>query len=72
MNQLVMALRTRVTTFNHSSAMQYAVRGPKKKKVAAIAPPTSSDIINIWKDRQDVKIYSSERYPPWLLKLLEE
>lgn len=49
-----------------------AIRGPKKKKVAAVAAPDTSDIINIWKDRPDPQIQASERYPPWLFNLLEE
>jgi hypothetical protein len=53
--------------------MSVAIRGPKKKKgPAALAPPESSDIVNIWKDREDPKIYHSDRYPPWLMKLLDE
>ena len=50
-----------------------AIRGPKKKKpAAAAAAPESSDIVNIWKDRPDVVIHASDRYPPWLLRLLDE
>ena len=62
--------------FNNSyvqSSTSLALRGPKKKKGAvAAAAPESSDIVNIWKDRQDVTIYSSDRYPPWLMKMLDE
>lgn len=50
-----------------------AIRGPKKKKGAvAAAAPESSDIVNIWKDRQDPQIFASDRYPPWLMRLLDE
>ena len=28
--------------------------------------------MNIYKDREDAKIYSSDRYPPWLMRMLAE
>lgn len=50
-----------------------AIRGPKKKKGPAKAEaPDTNDIVNIWKDREDAKIYASERYPPWLMRMLNE
>jgi hypothetical protein len=50
-----------------------AIRGPKKKKGAAKSEaPESSDIVNIFKDRPDAEIYPTDRYPPWLMKLLDE
>ena len=50
-----------------------AIRGAKKKKGPAKSEaPESSDIVNIFKDRPDAVIYPTDRYPPWLMKLLEE
>jgi len=55
------------------STSYLAVRGPKKKKGAdKSAAPENTDIVNIFKDRKDPEIYSSDRYPPWLMKLIEE
>jgi hypothetical protein len=52
---------------------QLAVRGPKKKKGGAkVEAPESNDIVNIYKDKEDVRIYSSDRYPPWLFRMLNE
>jgi len=50
-----------------------AVRGPKKKKGPAKSEaPESSDIVNIFKDRPDPEIHPTDRYPPWLLRMIEE
>lgn len=52
---------------------QLAVRGPKKKKGGAkTEAPESNDLVNIYKDKPDPKIYSSDRYPPWLMRMLNE
>ncbi len=52
---------------------QLTIRGPKKKKGPAKSEaPESSDIVNIFKDRPDAQIYSSDRYPPWLMRMLNE
>eukprot|EP00347_Sterkiella_histriomuscorum_P002364 403368440 len=71
-----MALRSRASpAFSNcnSAVTSMAIRGPKKKKGAvAAAAPESSDIVNIWKDRQDCQIFASDRYPPWLMRLLDE
>lgn len=52
-----MALRQRAPMFQNSliqSSTSIALRGPKKKKGAAKSEaPESSDIVNIWKDRED-------------------
>ncbi len=49
------------------------VRGPKKKKGPSKSEaPESSDIVNIFKDRPDPEIYATSRYPPWLIKMIEE
>jgi hypothetical protein len=50
-----------------------AVRGPKKKKGPAKSEaPESSDIVNIFKDRPEPEINPTDRYPPWLLRMIEE
>ena len=71
-----MALRQRTPMFSNSfvySAQSLALRGPKKKKPAGpAAAPDTTDIVNIWKERPDPKIYPSERYPPWLIKMVDE
>ena len=77
MNKIVMSLRQRSTTFQNSMAVcsvtNLTLRGPKKKKgPAKTEAPESSDIVNIFKDRPDAVIYPTERYPPWLMQLLNE
>lgn len=80
MNSLIMALRSRgaarslaVSTAPSHSAWALAVRGPKKKKGASKSEaPESSDIVNIFKDRPDPEIHSTDRYPPWLIGMIEE
>ena len=76
---MIMALRSRglgrssVLSSPISSTWALAVRGPKKKKGPAKSEaPESSDIVNIFKDRPDPVIYATERYPPWLMKMMEE
>jgi len=65
-----MAMRARPL---HSVAAWSAVRGPKKKKGAGkTEAPESSDIVNIWKERPDCEIHATHRYPPWLIKMLDE
>ena len=55
------------------STSTLAIRGPKKKKGGPkVEAPDSNDIVNIYKDREDAKIYSSDRYPPWLMRMLAE
>lgn len=50
-----------------------AVRGPKKKKGASKSEaPDSSDIVNIFKDRPDPEIHATDRYPPFLMGLIED
>ena len=34
--------------------------------------PLSNDICNIWKDREDPKIYASDKYPPYLMDMIKE
>ena len=66
-----MALRTR--SFPVIGGWAAAVRGPKKKKGPAKADaPESSDMVNIFKDKPDAEIHTSDRYPPWLMRMLEE
>ena len=49
------------------------IRGPKKKKgPAKVEAPETSDIVNIFKGKPDAVIYPTDRYPPWLMKMLEE
>jgi hypothetical protein len=72
-----MALRvrgaTRTLTPAYLSPLQAAIRGPKKKKGPSKSEaPESSDIVNIFKDRPDPEIHASDRYPPWLMRMLEE
>ncbi len=69
-----MALRTRgVTRALNPAASQLATRGPKKKKGPSKSEaPESSDIVNIFKDRPDPEIHATDRYPPWLMRMLEE
>ena len=56
---------------NQLSGKMIAMRGPKKKKGGvADAGPISQDIINIWKDRGDPKIVSTDLYPPYIQDLL--
>ena len=65
-----MALRSRVVL---NTCQVVAVRGPKKKKGGAkTEAPESSDIVNIFKDRPDVEIHATDRYPPWLIRMLDE
>ena len=71
MNSFIMALRTR--SFPVVGGWAAAVRGPKKKKGPAKADaPESSDIVNIFKDKPDAEIHTSDKYPPWLMRMLEE
>ena len=82
MNLLIMALRTRgaarslPTAFTASTSDLSAwsqVRGPKKKKGPSKSEaPESSDIVNIFKDRPDPEIHATSRYPPWLIRMIEE
>ncbi|TNV73143.1 hypothetical protein FGO68_gene5555 [Halteria grandinella] len=77
-----MALRSRgaarsMPTFLSSQSMltpwAAAVRGPKKKKGPSKSEaPDSSDIVNIFKDRPDPEIHATDRYPPFLMGLIEE
>lgn len=77
-----MALRTRgaarslPTAFTASTSNISAwsqVRGPKKKKGASKSEaPESSDIVNIFKERPDPEIHATSRYPPWLIRMIEE
>ncbi len=69
-----MALRSRaVTRTLNPAAAQLAIRGPKKKKGPSKSEaPDSSDIVNIFKDRPDPEIHATDRYPPWLMRMLEE
>ena len=51
------------------SAQSLALRGPKKKKGGGggTEAPLSNDIVNIWKDREDPKIYATDKYPSYLM-----
>jgi hypothetical protein len=59
---------TSISSIRSSTA---TLRAPKKKKGAKAATPTSSDIVNIFKDRKDPLIYPSDMYPPWVMGLLD-
>lgn len=79
MNSLIMAMRThgvsRAFPSSHALASAWAatVRGPKKKKGSSKSEaPESSDIVNIFKDKPDPEIHATDRYPPWLIAMLEE
>ena len=75
MNSLIFTLRTKSTFFQNSlySAAAIATRGPKKKKGPVKSEaPESSDIVNIFKDREEPTIYPTDRYPPWLKAICEE
>ena len=50
------------------AASSLAIRGPKKKKggKSEAEAPLSNDIVNIWKDREDCKIYATDKYPAYL------
>ena len=48
------------------------MRGPKKKKGGpGEGALQSTDIVNIWKTRQDPKIHASDMYPAYLMQLLK-
>ncbi len=67
-----MALRTRGVTRSLTPSL-LATRGPKKKKGPSKSEaPESADIVNIFKDRPDPEIHATDRYPPWLMNMLEE
>ena len=57
----------------NNQAALLAMRGPKKKKGGGGGDtgPISSDIVNIWKDRKDPSIYASDKYPVYLMELLQ-
>lgn len=74
-----MALRQRTASSGLLSNSVYAtsqfnaLRGPKKKKgPGKVEAPESSDIVNIFKDRPDPAIHPTDRYPPWLMRLIDE
>ena len=68
LSKLSATLRTK--TLSPASVM--AVRGGKKKKGGGAAEaPTSSDIVNIWKDRQDPVIRPLEMYPDFVAETLK-
>ncbi len=72
MNKLILGLRSRCTPFQTSS-LTCTIRGPKKKKgPAKVEAPLTNDIVNIFKERKDPQIYPTDRYPKWILRLLEE
>ena len=56
-----------------TSSQQLAIRGPKKKKGGGGAneAPLSNDIVNIWKTREDPKIYATDKYPTYLMDLIQ-
>ena len=71
--QLQKVFRSTCQNSLSSPAYLLATRGGKKKKAAAAtAAPLSTDIVNIWKDREDPKVHPSEAYPPWLMELVRE
>ena len=61
----------RNTSLSFIRSSTATLRAPKKKKGAKAAAPTSSDIVNIFKDRKDPLIYPSDMYPPWVMGLLD-
>lgn len=50
------------------------IRGPKKKGGAKKEEgPLSSDVVNIWKEREDCSISLNDRdYPLWLIQLSKQ
>ena len=64
--------RRTLTVSTDSLVTSLAIRGPKKKKGAAVAAvPDSLDIVNIFKDGKDAPIYPTDAYPPWMIDLLK-
>ena len=65
--QIAQVLRKQ--SFQNFAASSLAIRGPKKKKGGGGGSdaPLSNDIVNIWKDREDVKIYATDKYPSYLM-----
>ena len=65
--QLCSVFRKPFFISNPASAL--AIRGPKKKKGKgeSVEAPLSNDIVNIWKDREDCKIYATDKYPSYLM-----
>ena len=49
-----------------------AIRGPKKKGKGGPSSdgPENPDIVNIFKGREDCKIYPSDMYPPFLMGMI--
>ena len=62
----------RQVTIGQNASVVAAIRGAKKKKGGAIEAPTSKDLVNIFKDREDPLIYPSEAYPPYVMNLIGE
>ena len=55
----------------HQACVMATRFGPKKKKGAvAEEKPLTDDICNIWKDRQDPKIYPTDSYPEYVRELI--
>ena len=75
MNSLILAFRSRSLAFlpPTQSSLSLSIRGPKKKKGPVKSDvPDSSDIVNIFKDRPDPQIHTTDRYPPFVTRLLQE
>ena len=58
--------------FMQTTPNMMAVRGGKKKAAKGpAAGPVRLEVVNILKDREDPVIVESQRYPPWLFKILD-
>lgn len=53
-------------------AIANTIRGPKKKKggPAKSEVAESNNIVQIFKDRDDITIYPSDMYPDWLMEMV--
>lgn len=49
--------------------MEELVRGPKKKKGESVAKIESTDIVNIFKEREDPQISDIKNYPIYVQEL---
>ena len=68
--QIAQLLR-RTSMMQNQSCLLAARFGPKKKKGQVMdEKPLTDDICNIWKDRQDPKIFPTDSYPEYVRELI--
>ena len=72
MKQIKLLQTLRPSNAINLQSSQLAVRGPKKKKggKGEADAPLSNDIVNIFKDREDPKIYATDKYPSYLMQYI--